>query len=194
MFNKTLALTAISLIFSSNVLAKVETYPASSYCNENITKKNAAFEKLLVSDGNINKSLKRLVTEEVGADAKNNGFIYNPSFERSSREFICNIPLNDEIGKFKINLHAQLYNMKDGRPGGCTFNKIRRIHDGEGWKIFSFRDNGGFTWTDLAKNGEFVDYSQYIDNQYERSTSLQINCRTTWDQGSIVLNHIELEY
>lgn len=194
MLKKTLAITTISLIFSTNVFAKVDTYPAGSFCKESILKKNTAVNKFITSNSNFDNAMKRVVTEQVGADIQGYGFLYNPSFERSSREFVCNIPLNDDVGKFKLNLHAELNNMKPGRPGGCSFAKIRRVNDGAGWKVFSYGLSGGFTWTDLTQNGGFVHYSQYIDNKYERSTSLQVKCRTTSDQGSILLHHIELEY
>lgn len=194
MFKRSIILTAMSLVFSSNVFAKVETFPAASFCGENITAKNAAFQNLLKQEGNAEKAMQRLVTEQVGPDAKSYSFIYNPTFERSARQFTCSIPLSDEIGKFKVNVHAQIENMNPGRPGGCEFSRIRRVDDGQGWKVFSFKEKGGFWWTDLPKNDGFVNYSQFIDNQYERSSSLQLTCRTTWDQGSLKLHHIELEY
>lgn len=193
MFKRSILLTAVSLVFSSNVLAKVETFPAASFCGENITKRNEAFQKLLKQEGNAEKAMQRLVTEQVGRDARSHAFVYNPSFERSTRQFTCSIPLSDEIGKFKVNVHAHVQGMNPGRPGGCEFSRARRVHDGSDWKVFAF-NSGGFWWSDLQQNDGFVNFSQDMDNEYERSSSLQLTCRTTWDQGIIKLQHIELEY
>ncbi|MBN3492820.1 hypothetical protein [Vibrio neptunius] len=187
-----IAVSALVTLFSTNVFAKVETYPAASVCHEDVVKKNSAFEKHLAKEGNFEQAMKTLTLEKVGvADGR---FMFAPSFGRTERQFVCNIPLNDDMGNVKVNMHAYLTGMKAGRPGGCEFSTLRRISDGTGWKIFDYAMPGGFAWTGLKSNGGFVDFSRFIDNEYRRSTSLKVTCRTTWDQGEVQLNHIELEY
>ncbi|MHC6528931.1 hypothetical protein [Vibrio proteolyticus] len=187
-------LTAACCAVSSGVQAKVVTYPAVSYCAESIAERNVQFAKLKSEKGSFEAAMSIAMSEKVGPDAASSSFIFEPAYGRTERYFTCTIPLSDEIGQFQVNMHASLDNINSGRPGGCTFSRVRRISDGGGWKILRFAEPGGFWWGDLTRNDGFVTYSQSVDNQFQRSTALEAKCRTTWDQGAVKLHHIELEY
>jgi hypothetical protein len=192
----TLLLGLLTVMSSTSVFAEVQSFSGASHCNEDIKIKTKAYTELVKEKGTLN-ALNQVMTENIGTHTWGQ-FTYDPTFARSERVFRCSIPLTESMGNVDVTVSGVLTGLNKGRPGGCSFNRIKRVSDGGIWKWFSFKVGKGFWWTEVMNSStptpQHVNYTTSFQNEFEGNATLELKCRTTWDVGTVALGQITLSY
>ncbi|WP_278403397.1 hypothetical protein [Pseudoalteromonas ruthenica] len=192
---KTKLIAAAITLASGTAFAQTAVFPGAAHCFEDSALKAEAVNNLIASSGELS-ALTQVALEEVGASA-NGYFIFDPKFSRTERFFHCSVPLNENMGNVTLTVHGITQGLNVS-AGGCLISRIRKTPDGGKDKWLRFGTGKGFDWTDISddtiSSKQFVNYVTTIDNNFEPDAILNLQCRTTWQTGSVSVGQIEINY
>jgi hypothetical protein len=192
----TAILGLLTIISSTSAFAGVQSFSGASHCAEDTKVKTKLYAEQAAKVGTLN-ALNQVMTEKIGTNQWGQ-FTFTPTFARQYRVFRCSVPLTDAMGDVDVTVSGVVTGLQYGRPGGCGFHRIARTSDGGIWKWFSNRVGSGFWWTDIM-NGvtdtpQHVDHTTSFQNDFDGNATLELKCRTTWDEGTVALGQITLSY
>lgn len=193
--NKFISTLSVLAVFSTPTFAAQFTFSGAAHCAEDVQKHATAAKTLIQSQGAL-AALEIMATENVGA-VEEGYFYYDPTFERTNRYFNCSIPLTENMGDIELGVYG-IVNGLNNAFGGCSVARMRKVSDGGIDKWFRFDSGDGFDWISLQDSSiqgdQFVNYKTQISNNYEADSTLELKCRTTWEEGSVALGQITLTY
>ncbi len=190
-----LSIATLIAIASTSAFSQTITFTGSAHCSEDTVKKSSALNELIATNGDLS-ALKEVSLENVGATA-NGYFIFNPTFSRTSRYFNCAIPLNDNIGQYQLTVHGTTQGLNNSF-GGCSISQIKKVNDGNSEVWLKYGTGQGFDWISISdlnnSSKQSVNFTTSLDNNYQDNSILSLTCRTTWQQGTVSVGQIEINY
>jgi len=190
-----LTFTTLLAVVSTSTFSQTDVFSGAVNCSEDTVKKVSAINQLITSKGDLS-ALKAIALENVGT-TDNGYFIYNPTFSRTNRYFNCSIPLNENVGQYQLTIHATTQGLNNSF-GGCSISHVRKVNDGNNDVWLKYGTGQGFDWISISNpnisSKQYVNFSTNLDNNYEASSILSLTCRTTWQQGTVSVGQIEIDY
>lgn len=190
-----LSIATLFTIASTSALSQTSVFSGAAHCSEDIVKKTSAVNQLIASKGDL-KALKEVTLENVGT-TDNGYFTFNPTFSRTSRYFNCSVPLNDNIGQYQLTVYGTTQGLNNSF-GGCSISHLRKVNDGNSEVWLKYGTGQGFDWISISEQNnsskQYVNFSTSLDNSYQEHSILSLTCRTTWQQGTVSVGQIEINY
>ncbi|WP_300582470.1 hypothetical protein [uncultured Pseudoalteromonas sp.] len=105
--------------------------------------------------------------------------------------------MNDNIGQYQLTVHGTTQGLNNSF-GGCSISQIKKVNDGNSEVWLKYGTGQGFDWISISdlnnSSKQSVNFTTSLDNNYQDNSILSLTCRTTWQQGTVSVGQIEINY